>query len=315
MRNDSHFIELVPAALHSVPYISSSHVCKAYLALENLYAHKPNWPDAIWDYCASIIRNDEPKVDGLIINELLDLETIEDPTSGRDFGPNYILRRGLMPLSYWAMRKKCMESGFKTVFDGYLDQAVDHPRFLGHEISVLASYWNFYSLVLNDQSPTEHLDLFLQRFTEFAVFTFHSGKETVFEHPEIDEVPPEDAILKEALINPGFFGHNILAFVWTQRIKPMMTDEQYQSALYSLTVMNRWHEFGEPPILLAPHTETWDDATLDEHFKRYFLDGPTNIHQITLADALMWVWNHAPEYRNHCAANVLCFTEGTSPKS
>ena len=112
MLNTFRFKELIPYVLRSVPYIQQSHTGKAYCALENLYAQRPQLPAAVWEYCISLIRDDEPKVEGLIAPELLTLKEIVDPTSGRNFGPDWILGRGLMPLSYWAMQQKVKEQSF-----------------------------------------------------------------------------------------------------------------------------------------------------------------------------------------------------------
>ena len=313
MKNNHRFEALIPSTLHSIPYILQTHVFKAYCALESLYAQKPNLPDTVWDYCSDLIQNDEPKVDGLIAPELLELEDIVDPTSGRDFGPDFILSRGLMPLSYWAMHKKIEELGFPAVFQRYLGQALEQPRFLGHEISVLAGNWQFYADVIADNTDPDQVALFQQRFTEFATTTFAQGNATVFDHPTIEEVPSDAEILKEALHSPSFFGHHVLAFVWSQRIRSIMTDEQYETTRYNLTVLNRWHQSGRVPTRLEPLSVDWDDKTLDEHLTAYFLDGPTNIHQITLAEALLWVWNEYPACRRLVAANIVCFTQGTQP--
>lgn len=313
MKNNHRFEALIPFALHSIPYILQTHVFKAYCALENLYAQKPHLPDTVWDHCVELIQNDEPKVDGIIAPKLLELEEIVDPTSGRDFGPDFILSRGLMPLSYWAMHKKVEELGFSGVFQWYLEQALERPIFLGHEISVLAGNWQFYTDVIADNPDPEQVALFHQRFTEFATTTFAHGNARVFDHPAIDEVPPDSEILNEALHNPGFFGHHVLAFVWAQRVRSVMTDEQCETTRYNLTVLNRWHQFGHPPTRLEPLSVDWDEGALDEHLTAFFLDGPTNIHQITLAEALLWVWNEYPACRRLVAANLACFTQGTRP--
>ena len=109
MQNTHRFEDILPELLRSIPYISQSHVFKAYCALENLYAQKPHWPDAIWEHAVGILREDEPKLHGLLAPELLELQEIVDRTSGRDFGPDWILKKGLMPLSYWAIHKKDKE--------------------------------------------------------------------------------------------------------------------------------------------------------------------------------------------------------------
>ena len=315
MENKKQFQDVIPYALRSVPYILQSHVFKAYCALENLYVHRPNLPQSVWVYCTSLIQNDEPKVTGLIAANLLDIDEIVDETSGRDFGPDWILARGLMPLSYWAMHKKVKEFGFSKIFQNYLEQTLDHPILLGHEISVLAGNWQFYTQVIAQGSSSEDEALFLQRFTEFVTTTFAHNNDTFFDHPQIDQVPSAKEILKEALHNPGFFGHNILACVWAERIKDLLNPEQYQKMLYNLTVLVRWHEFGKPPNILQVMPCSWTDADLDEALATFFHQGPKNIHQITLAEVLVSTWIHFPEYRDEVASNILCFTQGTRPIS
>ena len=313
MKSQKQFQALIPYTLRSIPYILQSHVFKAYCALESLYVQKPHLPQSVWEYCIDLIQNDEPKVKGLIAPSLLEIQEISDSTSGRDFGPDWILGKGLMPLSYWAMHKKVLELGFPQVFQQYLEKALDHPIFLGHEISVLAGNWHFYTDIIASTSSSEDHALFLQRFTEFITCTFSHNNDTVFEHPQIDHVPTAKDIIREALENPNFFGHNILACMWAQRLKMLLSPEQYQKMLYNLTVLVRWHEFGDPPNLLQLRTENWNESDLDQALIAFFHNGPKNIHQITLAEVLVSIWNEYPEYRDWVATNLICFTQGTQP--
>ena len=306
-----HFESLVPVLLRSVPYILQSHVFKAFCALERLFALKPHYPDAVWAHCVKLLREDEPKVAGLIAPELLGIDEMVDHASGRDFGPDWILERGLMPLSYWAMHKKVASVGVDAVFEHYLEKALSHPRFLGHEISVLAGNWQFYRTVISQSNEPTYLPLFVQRLTEYFTSTFSHNNDTVFEHPVIHEVPPEVDLLKEALQNPGFFGHNVIALVWTLRIKPMLTEEQFKTALKNLTILVRWHEFGRAPKALEPVSLEWSETDFEAHQIKFFLEGPVNVHQITLADVLLWVWQAYPEHRGLVAANLCGFTQGT----
>jgi hypothetical protein len=135
----------------------------------------------------------------------------------------------------------------------------------------------------------------------------------VFEHPTIDEVPPERALLEEALRNPGFFGHHVLAYVWTQRLRAVMTADEYRTALHNLTVLVRWVSFEGDGVRVSPLAAPVYEPDLDEGVRTFFLAGPRNIHQVTLADALSWVWWHHPEHRGLVAANLAVFTKGTRP--
>ena len=314
MRNHGQFNALIAPALRSIAYIHQSHVFKAYCALENLFTLKPGLSDSVWAHCRSLIKDDEPKVDGVIAPALYNIEEIVDATSGRDFGPDWILGRGLMPLSYWALQQKVDDIGFDAVFENYLEQALDKPMFLGHEISVLAGNWRFYTDVVKESSEAECHRLFEQRMAEFFTTTFSHGHDTTFEHPPIDTVPTHRELLQEALENPGFFGHNVLACVWGHRLKSVLSEEQYEKLRYNLTVLVRWHEFGQPPSRLEGLERTWSEADFDHHLTQFFLSGPQNIHQITLAEALCALWVEWPELSHLIAANLACFTAGTRPR-
>ncbi len=315
MDNTRHFEDLIPLALRSVPYIFQSHLCKAYIALENLYAQKPHLPDSVWEHCVDIVRNDEPKVDGLIAVELLKIQSIVDRTAGRDFGPDWIISRGLMPLSYWAMRTKYRELGFEGLFESYAEKALNHPTDLGHELSLLSGYWHFYQHVLKAPRPTDDLDveLFIQRFTEFVIVTFAGYKEPEGEPLQVDNVPSRSELVGEALTYPGFFGHNVIAVVWAQRISSVLRPMQSRRMMHNLSLLTRPAPDSSAKTL-SPLQSTWTGEELDSELTQFFLDGPENIHQITLADALLWVWGNHPEHQALCAANLVCFTQGTRPQ-
>ena len=309
MLNTKNFTDLIPYILRSVPYIHQSHTCKAYCALEHLYASKSHLSDEVWHHCTSIIREDEPKVDGLIIPELLEMDQVVDQTSGRNFGPDWILGRGLMPLSYWAMQKKVKQTSFAAVMQEYIEKSLDKTRYLGHEISVLSAYWQFYQEVIVNTTEVESHNLFLQRFTEFVTATYTHGEGDVVEHPPIDKVPSEEEILYHALCNPGFFGHHVLAHVWGTRLKSLLSEDQVQLMHHSQMMLIRGTSLEESATPLQPLDKVWSEEVLDENLTQFFLEGPHNIHQITLAEALVWCWSHYPQYRGLVAANLQCFTD------
>ena len=84
--------------------------------------------------------------------------------------------------------------------------------------------------------------------------------------------------------------------------------------LYNLTVLVRWHEFGKPPSTLQPLRESWSEEILDKHLHTFFHEGPTNIHQIILAEALCSTWHQCPAHRALIADNRVSFTQGTIPE-
>ena len=81
--------------------------------------------------------------------------------------------------------------------------------------------------------------------------------------------------------------------------------------LYNLTVLVRWHEFGRAPAKLKPIKGGWSQVQLKSRLETFFLHGQTNVHQITLAEALIWVWWNYPDYRDLAASNIVCFSEMT----
>ena len=313
MKNKQRFSDLIPYVLRSVAYVHQSHTCKAYCALEQLYAIKPHFPDQVWHHCSLMIKDDEPKVDGLIIPELLELDEILDATSGRNFGPDWILGRGLMPLSYWAMRKKIRELGFEEIVKVYANKALEQPRYLGHEISILSAHWHFYRTIVIHLSTKEDQDLYFQRFAEYITATYANGELDLIEHPKLEVMHSDDELLWNALRNPGFFGHHVLAFVWGTRLKPWLDNSQQRQLTHTLSVLNNGYSQEEAPNVLEPIDVDWSVEELDAQVIKLFLEGPKNIHQITLVEALLWCWTHYPNYRRLIVANLVCFTDRVRP--
>ncbi len=93
----------------------------------------------------------------------------------------------------------------------------------------------------------------------------------------------------------------------------MLTPEQLRSARYNLTVLVHWLPDGEEIIRLRSVDAQVSYQKLTDRFHAFFLKGPRNIHQITLADALWWVWQQYPAHRRLCLTNLDTFTLGTRP--
>ena len=218
-----------------------------------------------------------------------------------------------MPLSYWAISQKVEQMGFENVLREYIIKALEHPRLLGHEISILSAYWKFYNEVLSESSDEHRRTLFVQRFTEFVVTTFSRGEGDVIDGPLPERIYTEEEVLFQSLKNPGFFGHHVLAFVWGKRLSPLLSEEQLHRLFHNLMIINGGTR-EDVPALVEPIDTEWDEVEFDEHLIHFLREGPSNIHQLTLSEALMWCWSNYSHHRNRIAANLICFTKGTRPE-
>ena len=143
--------------------------------------------------------------------------------------------------------------------------------------------------------------------------TFSNGDHDVLEQPEFETIYSEEELLFHALSNPGFFGHHVLAFVWGRRLKPRLPQEEWLHIDRTQMVLNGEYESEDASHRVQALHTRWSEDEFDRHLIQFFREGPQNIHQITLAEALLWCWVHYPKYRNLIAANLLCFTKGTRP--
>ncbi|MBI3525437.1 MAG: hypothetical protein HY066_13120 [Betaproteobacteria bacterium] len=208
-----------------------------------------------------------------------------------------LLARSVIPAAYSGVRAWAEVSGADKIVSHYLELACADPGYLGHRLSVLLAFHEAWPLYKNGPQQT----LYLDRLTEFILACGFTISADVSETP----VVTWDAALSAALERPGFFGHNLICLAWVGRNKHILSVTQFNRALAwvigtaSTVSAEEEDNIYVQPVALNEISETSLESTVSGLLGR----GIQNIHLLTLADAIAWLWresnNHA---RTHLAA-------------
>jgi hypothetical protein len=263
-----------------VAEIQHSHGVKAAVSVQHLRLRFPHWTEAFWR--AALQRAkwfDEPTVEMPVSAPALPMS----PQRAR-----LILARRVVPACYSAVRSWAEASGAQEVIAHCLDQACADPQYLGHRLSVL--------LALHDAWPAYRGGpdqvLFLDRLTEFVIACgFQESAQ-----PGPTQSANWEAASAAALERPGFFGHHAICLSWISRSRDLLGPDQLANALAWVARASATpHADAEDNILITPAAAPRTEAALEEALRSLLLRGVRNIHLLTLADAVAWLWVDAPD--------------------
>jgi hypothetical protein len=261
-----------------VAEIHHSHGIKAALAVGHLRARFPHWTDAFWHEALTRARwFEETVVDGPMA------------LSGSQVRPErarIVLARAVLPRCYSATRSWAAASGADAIVRFYLVQATAEPGYLGHRLSILLALgqaWTIYK-----DGP--HRDLYLDRLTEFILacqFKGESGVATAGRAAGWAEA------CTAALARPGFFGHHLISLAWIGRCRGMLSERQLQSSLGWVVeaTATTYPDADDNVTVSAATGQELTEAALESELRDLLLRGVRNIHLLTLADAIAWLWD------------------------
>ena len=269
---------LLARAAGIVAEIHHSHGIKAALAVRHLEDRFPHWTQAFWQDALTQARWFEEPV-------------VERPVaiSGKAITParaRVLLARSVIPLAYTAIRSWAAERGAGDIVRCYLDQATADPGYLGHRLSILLALgeaWPMYK-------DSAHRNLYLDRLTEFILACRFSA---------VDDAGPPSPVASwpeactAALDHPGFFGHNLICLAWIGRNRGGLSEGQLRSSLgWVVRAAETSYPDAEDNVTISP--EPGQDVTescLEAGLQELLLRGVNNIHLLTLADAISWLWD------------------------
>lgn len=279
---------LIDDALSRVAVIHQQHSMKCCLAILRLVERFPEWGSAVVEL-AKVMR-EEPAVPdiGSQLPCLADVRTVADRT--------HIIQKALFPAAYAAMREWAERDSLDAVLESYRERACLEPDYLGHNVSIYCSFLGMRRL-LGSKEARRHR--FLDRFTEFVTATFHcTHNRIVFEtRPHMAEATTADSVLDAAFRQPGFFGHQILSFVWARRYSDELGLAAYDRVLAHLHEMSYWEIPERNVFSIEPAEDPLEEGVFAQAIKTLAFHGPESIHRVTLADALVDVWDAATEDR------------------
>ncbi|CAE6936487.1 hypothetical protein [Vibrio sp. B1FLJ16] len=274
--------ELIEKALYSSATIHQPHALKAYLSAKRLY-ERFGKDENIWIKTSELIDQSELRVTAVLSESVL-------APKFSDFRVQRVLERGIYPAAYQAMSQWHETKGFQDIFSYYVKDASSTREYLSHNVTILLALNCVYAELESQQIPA-----FLDRFTEFVTSTFSKSEARVSERVIVEV----DKVLESCISQFGFFGHNLITLAWILRCKDSLSESQYESMLSNLYVQaNSPLEDPDDEI----NMNLWDQCQ-NSHGSEAFVNSTkalvynytSNLHQVTLADALCFLQSTFPE--------------------
>ncbi|PME27450.1 hypothetical protein BCV39_14740 [Vibrio sp. 10N.286.55.E10] len=275
--------QLLEKALYSSASIHQPHSLKAYLASNHLNDYFGT-TDNVWLKTSELIDQTEIEVLGEYS------ATLQAPKFS-DFRIQRILDNGVYPAAYAALMQWYENQGFQDIFSHYVSQASQASEYLSHNVTILLALNRVYRELEPSQVPA-----FLNRFTEFVTSTRSDGERSTGTSEGVEL----NSVLQACLKQFGFFGHNLITFTWIMRCKEELSKEQYDAMLSNLyRQANSPLEDPDDEIDQAIFAECQSSDNSDELYdnvRRLVFGYTSNLHQITLADALCFLHERFPAH-------------------
>ena len=276
--------ELLSRSLHYSATIHQPHAIKAYLATKNVFDVIRD--NAIWEQADKLIAQSEIFSSGSISSNV-NRQEFSKTRIGR------ILDRGIYPAAYTALSQWCRDEGFQSIASHYLKIAASHNEYLSHNVTIMMSFVEVESRLSEEQRVP-----FLERVTEFVTSTF-GGLEAVA--PSVKDCGSfsNEQLLERCLVQPSFYGHNLITLAWLLRMEsicPAGTMEHFRHNL-NLQATTRLEDPDDElnQVLFCLSNEGGKEQ-LVENVRRLVFGACDNLHQLTLADALLYLHKVFPDY-------------------
>lgn len=275
--------ELLEQALHSGAIIHQPHALKAFLSANYLVEHFGE-DDNLFSHTSNLMANNSVSVLPTYT------ESVQAPNL-QEFRIHRVLKRGIYPVAYQATVQWHKNQGFQDIFNYFVTKAASTQEYLSHNVTILLAMNRVYGQLSVKQIPA-----FLNRFTEFVTATFSN---VVNEESTVTKVSVMD-VLSSCIEQFGFFGHNLITLAWLLRCKDQLSVSQYEAMLSNLYIQaNSPLEDLEDDIDLAiweQCEEKLGSESFELQVKSLIFDYTSNLHQITLADALCLLQAEFPQY-------------------
>ncbi|MEZ8759897.1 hypothetical protein AB6D89_15700 [Vibrio splendidus] len=284
--------QLLEKALYSSASIHQPHSLKAYLASNHLNDYFGTTDNA-WLKTSELIDQTEIEVLGEYS------ATLQAPKF-TGFRIQRILDNGVYPAAYAALMQWHENKGFQDIFSHYVSQASQTSEYLSHNVTILLALNRVYRELEPSQVPA-----FLNRFTEFVTSTRSDGERS----PDASEAADLNRVLQACFKQFGFFGHNLITLTWILRCKEELSKEQYDAMLSNLyrqansPLEDPDDEIDQAILAQCQSSDNSDD--LYDNIHRLVFGYTSNLHQITLADALCFLHERFPVH----AAELTCVAE------
>ncbi|MCG9640894.1 hypothetical protein L1D22_13465 [Vibrio sp. Isolate34] len=287
--------QLLEKALYSSASIHQPHSLKAYLAANYLNGYFAK-SDNVWLKTSELINQTEIEVLG-------EYSATVQASKFSEFRIHRILENGVYPAAYAALMQWHENKSFQDIFSHYVSQASQTSEYLSHNVTILLALNRVYRELESSQVPA-----FLNRFTEFVTSTRSDDDRST----DTSGVVELNSVLQACFKQFGFFGHNLITLTWILRCKEDLSKEQYDAMLSNLyRQANSPLEDPDDEIDQAILAQCESSDNSDEFYDnvhRLVFGYTSNLHQITLADALCFLQERFPEHTAElkCVAEYQC---------
>jgi hypothetical protein len=307
MTDDLEEGELLEPAVSHLSTLSAPHAPKAVLSVLRLAARFPNLPAEHWREAWRLAGLETgPRAVGLFA-ETVGLPETASPATAECAAE--LAAQGLLPLAYPAFQAWVAEAGFEAVVVHYRGRAAREPGYLGHGFTVWCSFLELAVLLERNQA---FIPWATERFCEFVVRAFPAAPVDAFPLPAPPSTPPEitrEELMSAALSRPGYFGHALLSLAALLRHGERLIREEWRA--------QAWAQLGAT-ARLYPDAEDHErlpvgaraPANMEEMVVALSLGERSDVHNLTLADALCTLWHHfpSPDTRSRLLAIGLHFS-------
>ncbi|RKF18077.1 hypothetical protein DBZ36_12625 [Alginatibacterium sediminis] len=275
--------DLLARALYSSAIIHQPHALKAVVAAQHLFIVFDN-DDTIWTQTDALIA----------IGSVTTNESYFSAITAPQFSQTRIkkiLAQGIYPAAYQALSQWHDQKGFADIFEYYLPVALSHNEYLSHNVTLLLAFRSLYPQLNERQVPP-----FLNRVTEYISSTYGGLKASALVTPRVYS---QQQLLEVCLAQPSFFGHNLISLAWILRSKHLL-DEQQLNILLS----NLYQQATQPledvedcidEVIMRSVDEQANTLGLLHSLHHLVFGTRSNLHQVTLADALYYLQQLFPD--------------------
>ena len=271
--------------LTRIAAIHQQHALKCYLAIESLKAQF-DWSENDWQKIHKLIELEEPSFDLAILKP--DSMPFE-PISRRR---HWVLAHAIYPYAYFIMQNWFNQSDANEIFSYYFEQCTEQNEYLSHNVSVLIAFKQAWQLINTESQKLR----FIERFCEFVTATFYGNNHQSYPVADNYHKPVNinaQTVLKNALQQPGFWGHNLIALASILRVEGQIPVVTFQQLLINLDEQCHWQfedNADKPEIsYYEPNSET--EHTLESACFKLLTGFESNLHQITLAESICYLFN------------------------
>ena len=291
-------------ALSRISTIHQQHSIKCFHAI-NYLKNQFNWPKQDWVKIDELVELEEPLHDVHILSEQSSVESVVRRRR------HWVLAHALYPHSYYVMLDWFNEAPFNEIFEYYLSQAVAQKEYLNHHISILLAFKNTHPLLEN----SEQTYLFIERFCEFVTATFYGNNHLSFPVGSAIKQPVFEinTVFEACLNKPGFWGHNIITFACLIQSKDDIGDSNLKQLLANLYEQCFWkfEDESDTPLIQKTNHPIAEQNVLERVCHRLLFSNSSNLHQITLASSLVYLFEHSEsqQHRSRLLDIALHFSE------